>query len=242
LPQCLDPVWSPDSQKLLYTTECEVDFQAIGVVGADGTGGRLLTGTYSQNPAWSPDGRTIVFTGLARADHRFGLYTMDERGRARTEVVGRYPEAEPTPDAGPTWSRDGRRIFFLTYHDDELWVVNRDGRGARNLTPMLAKVRDFDLSPDGRKLVLAAPGRPDRGWEIYTVNEDGSSLRQLTHNRAHDVEPRWSPNGRRIAFTSFRDGNAEIYVMNADGSEQINVSRDPRDEEQPIWLPFGSRL
>jgi Tol biopolymer transport system component len=241
---CLDPVWSPDSRKLLYTTDCDVDFETIGVVNADGSGRKMLTRKWSQNPAWSPNGRTIVFTSVARNAPPFRLYLMDEGGRGRRRVPGRYPDPEPTPNAssGPTWSRDGRRIFFLTYQEDELRVINRAGSVSRNLTPTLAKVRDFDLSPDGRKLVLTAPGTPDRGWEIYTVNVDGSGLRQLTENRAHDVEPTWSPDGQKIAFESTRDGNSEIYVMNADGSEQINVSRDPRDEQQPVWLPSGSRL
>ena len=242
--ECVDPVWSPDSRKVLYTTDCDADFQAIGVVNADGSGRRMLTTRWSQNPAWAPDGRTIAFTSVVRNTPPFRLYLMDERGRRRMRIPGRYPDPEPAPNAesGPTWSRDARRIFFLTYHADELWVINRDGRGSRNLTPTLAKVRDFELSPDGRKLALSAPGTPARGWEIYTVNVDGSWLRQLTANRAHDVEPRWSPNGRKIAFESARDGNSEIYVMNADGSEQTNVSRNPRDEGGPAWLPWGSRL
>ena len=213
---CFDPVWSPDSKRLLYTTHCDIDFQAIGVVDADVSGEHVLTGRWSENPAWSPDGRTILFTSVDRPGAGpFRLYVMDEHGRKRKRIPGRYPTPEPTPNAssGPTWSRNGQRIFFLTYHTHELWVINRDGSGARNLTPRLAKVRDFELAPDGRKLAVSAPGMPDRGWEIYTVDTDGNGLRQLTDNRAHDVEPKWSPDSRKITFTSSRDGNSEIYVM-----------------------------
>jgi Tol biopolymer transport system component len=244
-----DAVWSPDSKKLLYTTDCDVDRQAIGVVNADGSGERVLTGKWSQNPAWSPDGRTILFTSVDRPGAGpFRLYLMDEHGRKRKRIPGRYPEPNPSPNSGLTWSRDGQRIFFLTYHTEELWVINRDGSGARNLMPRLAKVRDFDLSPDGRKLVLTAPGTPDRGWEIYTADTDGNGLRQLTDNRTNDVVPTWSPDGQKIAFMSSRDGTYldvycgyyEIYVMNADGTAPVNVGRSL--DEAPVWLPPGSRL
>jgi TolB protein len=220
----------------------------LGVVDADGRRGRMLTGSWSQNPTWSPNGRTILFTSVARERPPFRLYLIDDRGRYRRPVPGRYPEPEPTPngESSPTWSRDGRRIFFLTYEEDELWVVNRDGSGARNLTPALAKVHDFELSSDGRKIVLSAPGSPDRGWEIYTVRVDGSGLRQLTRNRLHDVEPTWSPDGSLIAFVraspSWSNRNAEIYVMKRDGSGEVNVTRSAVDEGEPVWLPRGSGL
>jgi Tol biopolymer transport system component len=127
---CVDPVWSPDSKRLLYTTDCDVDFQAIGVVNSDGGGRRMLTKNWSQNPDWSPDGRMIVFTSV-KTPYRSGfqLFLMDARGRGRRVIAGRYPGAEPTPNAhsGPTWSPDGRRIFFLS---DGLWVINRGGTGA----------------------------------------------------------------------------------------------------------------
>ncbi|NIO48438.1 MAG: hypothetical protein GTN73_03215 [Candidatus Aminicenantes bacterium] len=42
----------------------------------------------------------------------------------------------------------------------------------------------------------------------------------------------------KIAFVSYRDGNAEIYVMNADGSEQTNLTNNPDDDWGPSWSPF----
>jgi len=179
---------------------------------------------------------------------------MDRDGRNQRPIRGRYPRPDPA-GAYLTWSRDGRRVFFLTYQATydaprELWVMNRDGSDARNLMPRLSKVRDFELSPDGRKIVLSAPGRPDRGWEIYTVDADGSGLRQLTHNRGvHDVGPSWSPEGRKIAFSSnraspskpYRAGNWKLYVMNADGGSQVRLG-NPSIEEEFVWLPAGSPL
>ena len=240
---CLGAVWSPDSKRLLFTSGCDLAIWRIGVVDADGSGGRVLTGRWSANAAWSPDGRTIAFTRLGCRC----IVLMDEDGRNQRPIRGHYPRPDPA-GAYLTWSRDGRRVFFLPYQTSYvaprgLWVMNRDGSGAQILTPALPKVRDFELSPDGRKIVLSAPGRPDRGWEIYSVNTDGSGLRQLTHNRGvHDVGPRWSPDARKLAFSRGQNGGWKLYVMNADGSSQIKLGNSSIEEEEFGWLPAGSPL
>ena len=50
------------------------------------------------------------------------------------------------------------------------------------------------------------------------------------------AEPAWSPDGRRIAFTSFRDGNAEVYVMDADGAHAKRLTTHPLADNAPAWL------
>jgi hypothetical protein len=61
---------------------------------------------------------------------------------------------------------------------------------------------------------------------------------QLTNDPASDISPAWSPDGSKIAFVSYRDGNAEIYVMNADGSDETRITNDPGFQGQPSWQPI----
>jgi Tol biopolymer transport system component len=243
--ECIDAEWSPDAKALLFTIGCDADEKAIGLVNADGSGRRILTGRWSTNPVWSPDGKSILFTQSGETNDQWRLFIMDKRGRSRRRVQGRHPEPDPLPNAGPAWSRDGKKIFYLT-DSDELIVINRDGSRPRNVTPTVAQVRDFDLSPDGTKLAVTAPGSPDRGWEIYVVNVDGSRLRQLTHNRTHDDSPAWSTDSRKIAFShgraGFDRGSIDVYVMNADGRMQRNLSHHPAFDSIVGWLPAGAPL
>jgi hypothetical protein len=67
------------------------------------------------------------------------------------------------------------------------------------------------------------------------MNADGTSPSRLTNNAALDQSSMYSQDGKRIAFASFRDGNAEIYVMNADGSNPMNITRSPAADNQPDW-------
>lgn len=41
----------------------------------------------------------------------------------------------------------------------------------------------------------------------------------------------------KIAFVSFRDGDAEIFVMNLDGSEQTALTDNSDSDTQPLWSP-----
>ena len=74
------------------------------------------------------------------------------------------------------------------------------------------------------------------------MKTDGTNLIRLTNNSTDDVKPAWSPDGTRIAFQSYRDGNAEVYVMNADGSGQTNLSHSGDYDGEPGWSPDGTKI
>ena len=117
--------------------------------------------------------------------------------------------------------------------DYEIFSMNPDGSGIKQLTSN--SVNDYEpiLSADGAKVAYQSEGiqssNSEGDTEIYVMNVDGRSQRRLTRNAAHDDHAAWSPDGRRIAFVSMRAGNAEIYVMNADGTGQTRLTRDPRN-------------
>ena len=75
-------------------------------------------------------------------------------------------------------------------------------------------------------------------WEIYTMNPDATNQKNLTASDDLDFYPAYSPDGTKIAFYSFRDGNAEIYIMRAGGSSQTRLTSNDVDDRAPSWQPL----
>jgi Tol biopolymer transport system component len=48
--------------------------------------------------------------------------------------------------------------------------------------------------------------------------------------------------GGKLAFVTYRDGDAEIYVTNADGSGVVNLTDNPAYDWEPSWSPDGTML
>ncbi len=85
-------------------------------------------------------------------------------------------------------------------------------------------IENWDLSPDGNRVVLVARG------EVFTLPAESGITRRITHSSgSHQREAVWSPDGRWIAYISDESGEDEIYVVPQDGSgpaQRITVGGD----------------
>jgi len=145
------PAWTPDGQSI--TSAANVDNTPhLFRISLDGTSVPLVE-EYAVDPAWSPSGEFLVYSG---AD-------------VGTTFQVKAVTATATPYAIPnlTLTRGARRLRFFhggrtlvlmrgeIQHKD-LWLIDLETGAERQLTklPPDFNVRDFDVSPDGREIVL----------------------------------------------------------------------------------------
>lgn len=146
------PAWSPDG---LFITTAAKDHGTphLVQVAVDGRSPAILVSGYSLDPAWSPDSRLVLYSGPDIGT----TFTV----KALTTKAPAAPLSSLTLTRGArhlTFLQDGRTVVFLQgdiQHKD-LWQMDLQTGVERPLTrfPPGFNISDFDLSPDGREIVL----------------------------------------------------------------------------------------
>lgn len=199
----------------------------------------LLPGCGADGPGPSEDAalhdRLVVEAGSG-----IGIMATDGNQRRSLAIGSDLEQA-----LSPAVSLDGRRIAFtgLKTGQLDLYVMNADGSGRRQLTNDLAQELDPAWSPDGNSLLFSWTGTaPSSPTMLAVIGADGSGRRELLLD---GWGGEWSPDGRRVAFTGVGGRARGVYLMGADGRNVTSlreVCGSECDDVAPRWSPNGQSL
>ena len=174
-------------------------------------------------------------------------------------------------DAEPAWSPDSKTLVFFSNagqgDQKQLWMVNADGSGAKQLTQLSGYAARPNWSRDGKKIaflyiegaggggpLMAAPpttGIIDKAihnQRIAVVDVASGELKQVSPPDLHVYDFDWSPDGKTFVATAARgpgDNNwwiAQIYKIDIATGKATSIYKPSLQVAVPRWSPDGKQV
>jgi dipeptidyl aminopeptidase/acylaminoacyl peptidase len=179
----------------------------------------LATQDRVSDPRVAPNGRLVAYNLRSTdwdANRGFNaLWVMDRMAASSPPHLIRDQEKTGT---APRWSADGQWLYFLSSRSGsaQVWRAAANGDGAQQVTNLPLDVSMYQLSPDGRALVLAIVAHPECETLACSKTKDDARAKEKTTGTLYDTAtPRfWDSylDGRYIGLFAVRLGGAAAPV------------------------------
>ena len=117
----------------------------------------------------------------------------------------------------------------------EIWEMDYDGAGQKQLTHLNSIALSPRISPDGTRIAFC--GFTATGPELMMYSLDLGRLLHFPAFGGTNLSPAWAPDGSKIAFSSSRTGDPEIYVVDSTGTGLRRVTAYKGPDVSPAWNP-----
>jgi eukaryotic-like serine/threonine-protein kinase len=254
-----NPSWSPDGNQVVVSTtyfDTPTDLGSVTTLlkVVDVKTGEVRTLPVSERavqPAWSPSGKRIAYWTLQGRAGQRDIHTIAADG-SDAATGGVAVTNDLALDWSPTWSPDGRFLYFSSTRGGtmNLWRVPIDEASGRVLgdpqampTPS-AWSGEMSFSRDGSRFVYASL---DYRSTIMRVPFDAAhgaitgAPSPLLRSNQPIRDQQLSPDGKWLAFTT-SGVREDIFVASVDGSDYRRLTDDPYRDRGPNWSPDGSHI
>lgn len=216
--------WSPNSEKILYTSETNNTWD-LWVMNADGSKKLKLTDFEAHSDdmlffsAWSPDSKKIAYTGETGS----GIWVVNADGTDK-EKISSYGIL-----LKGAWSPDGSKMAYSIVEKNilEIQIMNSDGSDKKLIIEGACYPK---WSPDGSKIAYWSV---EEGVSIWIMNPDGSDQKRIVTEPLKESGEGtmffyWSPDGTRILYHSdkLKKGRIDLWVVDTKTDEEKLLASD----------------
>lgn len=138
---------------------------------------------------------------------------------------------------------DGRLIYVSDHSGErDLWTINADGTGLKQLTDATHKDSSPVVSPNGHSIVFQScrnDASNDRACNLWRVDADGRNPTQLTRG-TYDSEPTFSPDGESVVYVAQEDHVPKLRRVPIGGGEPVPLTDE--FSQHPAFSPDGKML
>jgi Tol biopolymer transport system component len=259
--------WSPDGRRIMIPFVPSGDRLGTAIIDPDGSHRVEVPfpdATIFLGPgSWSADSRRIALEGFDPNDPtrpEVGVYVAAADGSGLRQVTS---STDGRPHVYPSLSPDGRRLAFLAQDPDppmigaaagDLFVVNLDGTGLRQINPEGTKVvataangRPVDWSPDSREVLFAAVEESlDAAGQsaAYVIDADAGEPTRISEFGSWLAAVEWSPDGNWLLYGEIDSPGAPTWIVRRDGSERRQLTGIGVSVQGccATWSPDSTRL
>jgi eukaryotic-like serine/threonine-protein kinase len=221
-----NPAWTLDGREIIASLGTSYGPSGLWRIAADGSGTRQRLGFIrdeSDSPSLSRQKNRLAY---ARFLVDLNIWQLELTGtRKAVGPPAKFGSSSTRNEANPHFSRDGRKIVFFSDRSgsSEIWVCNRDGSHAFQVTSMGGPPTGTPRwSPDGED--IAFDSSPGGHWDIFVVAASGGKPRRLTNQPSSRAIPSWSRDGKWIYFCTL-GSVPQIWKAPAPGGEAVQVTR-----------------
>jgi dipeptidyl aminopeptidase/acylaminoacyl peptidase len=176
-------------------------------------------------PALSPNGKQVAFT----------VQTVDIEKNIKPKQIYVAPLTGGSPlqltrdgndNERPRWSADSRQIYFISDRagSSQIWVMDADGRNARQITRLSTEAGGLLVSPDGKKIVFQSSVYPECGAD------DRCNKDKIDAEARNKVKARIYTSLLYRHWTAYETKRRQhLVVVDADGSNAKDLTPGPHD-------------
>ncbi len=192
-----------------------------------------------RDPQCSPEGRAVAFvvsaTDVKEDKTHSHIWTVGVDGAGERQVT-----SSQDSESSPKFSPDGRYLSFTssrpgTAKGNQVWLLDRSGGEAVQLTDVKGKLQGYEWSPDSKRLALVM-GDPDPDAADAPAADSGKPKvpKPIVIDRykyKQDVQG-YLLSGRHTF----------IYLFDIASKKLDRLTMAKADEASPSWSPDGSRI